>query len=331
MSMFDSWRLCASLLFAVFLLNSKVSCAEEDKRSLFAMRGSPSKVHDLFVQHYPGGKEAFLEAVRERSDWSPLQLFEYSRSDTWSKKWTPFDAMGPVIQCPAQIFESFGKGDGEKHICGSMKDDDCVVISIGSHNEWDFELALIAKYPHCKVHTFDCYVRAMVPASIRSQVTFHPVCAGPQDKVDGGKQFMSWGSIVKKIGLQKPPTAMKMDIEGFEWTVIPAIIKSNVMVPESFSFELHYDTSIQEVPWKGRLKSSPEIGLFMELLYSLGYALVDRHDNVRCISCSEIVTAKVLLNSRFPHHAGTELQSNFAGNATAAKALNVDPFPTFPH
>lgn len=325
----SSWISAACI---ILLLRAHSSRAEEvDRRSLFAMRGAPSKVHDLFVQHYPGGKESFLEALRERSDWSPLQLFEFSRTETWNTNWQPFEAMGPVIQCPSQIFESFGKGDGEKHICGSMRDDDCVVISIGSHNEWDFELAIIRKYPNCRVHTFDCYTRSVVPPSIQKQVSFHPICAGVKDQVVNGRQFMSWGSIVKTIGLQKPPTAMKMDIEGFEWTVIPAIIKANVMVPESFSFELHYDTSIMDVPWKGRKRTSAEIGLFMELLYSLGYALVDRHDNAKCNSCSEIVTAKILLNTRFPHHAGTELQSNFAANVTTHAQLKVQPFPTFPH
>ena len=61
--------------------------------------------------------------------------------------------MGPVIQCPPNILESFAKGDGEKRICGSIKKDDCVVISVGSNNQWDFELDLIAKYPQCKVYT----------------------------------------------------------------------------------------------------------------------------------------------------------------------------------
>jgi hypothetical protein len=291
----------------------------------------PTRVHDLFVKHFPGGMEAFQEAIRERSDWSPLQLLEYSRVERWDDGWGRFKAMGPVIQCPSAIFESFGQGDGEKRICGSMKDDDCVVMSIGSHNEWDFEEAVIAKYPNCRIHTMDCYVQGTVPVAIKSQVTFHPICLGVEDAVVAGHRFMTWLSVVKEIGLTKSPTAMKMDIEGFEWTAIPAIIKSNVHVPESFSFELHYDTSINEVTWKGRRRTDPEIGLFMELLYSLGYVLVDRHDNERCGSCSEIVTAKLLPNTRFLHHSSALLQSNFASNTSHPNILKVDPFPTLPH
>lgn len=291
----------------------------------------PSRVHELFIQHYPGGHAGFLEAIRERSDWSPLQLFEYSRQEHWGNGWDRFKAMGPVIQCPAPIFESFGKGDGEKRICGSMKDDNCVVMSIGSHNEWDFEEAVIAKYPNCRIHTLDCYVDGHVPEAIKNQVTFHPICLGVENQVIAGHRFMTWLSVVKELGLTKAPTAMKMDIEGFEWTSIPAIIKSNVHVPESFSFELHYDTSINEVTWKGRQRTDPEIGLFMELLYTLGYVLVDRHDNELCGSCSEIVTAKLLPNTRFLHHSTLMLQSNFATNGSHANILKIEPFPTLPH
>jgi hypothetical protein len=305
------------------------SASEGVKRELSA--AMPSRVHDQFLQHYPGGQAAFFEAIRERSDWSPLQLFEYDRTERWGNGWDRFNAMGPVIPCPPAIFESFGKGDGEKRICGSMKEDDCLVISIGSHNEWDFEEAVIQKYPKCRIHTLDCYVTGTVPAAIRSQVTFHPICLGVEDAVIAGHKFMTWLSVVKEIGLTKAPTAMKMDIEGFEWTSIPAIIKSNVFVPESFSFELHYDTSINEVLWKGRQRTDPEIGLFMELLYSFGYVLVDRHDNERCGSCSEIVTAKLLPNTRFLHHSSAALQSNFATNGTHEKLLKIDPFPTLPH
>jgi hypothetical protein len=310
-----------------FVLASSVWAELLTKRETHTV---PSKVHELFVQHYPGGREAFLEAVRERADWSPLQLFEYSRKEKWGHWWERFDAMGPVIQCPAAIFESFAKGDGEKHICGGMKDEDCVVISIGSHNEWDFEEAVVKKYPHCRIHTLDCYAQVQVPASVQSQVTFHPICLGVEDNVVAGHRFMTWLSMVKEIGLTKPPMAMKMDIEGFEWTTIPAIIKTNVHVPESFSFELHYDTGTDEVTWKGRQRTDPEIGLYMELLYNLGYVLVDRHDNAICGHCTEIITAKLLPNTRFLHHTAT-LQSNFATNETRPKLLGVDPYPTLPH
>jgi hypothetical protein len=302
--------------------------ATEAKRNLAS---KASKLHELFVQHFQGGEAAFQESIRERSDWSPLQLMEYNRIEQWGNGPKRFDALGPVIPCPAPIFESFGQGDGEKRICGSMIDDACVVISIGSHNDWDFEVAIAQKYPNCRIHTLDCFIPCKVPAAITSQVTFHPICLGVEDATIEGRQFMSWLTLSKELGLTKPPTAMKMDIEGYEWTTIPAIIKSNVHVPESFSFELHYATSVEQVPWAGRFKVDPELGLFTELLYSFGYVLVDRNDNPGCGSCSEVVMAKLLPNTRFLHHSSAALQSNFATNGTHEKLLKIDPFPTLPH
>jgi hypothetical protein len=316
------------LSFLLLLVGSFGEQEHGNNSSVVNVHLGTSKVHELFVKHYPGGRESFLEAVRERAEWSPLQIFEYmhagrgNQDPKWGGDHGRFDAMGPVLHCPSEIFESFGEGDGEKRICGSMIDDDCVVISIGSYNQWDFEEAVIAKYPHCKIHTFDCYVTGVVPDQIKDQVTFYPLCIGVKDEVIKGHEFLSWPSVVKKVGLTKPPTAMKMDIEGFEWTVIPAVIKSNVLVPESFSFELHFFTHIPEIAWCGRGRTPPEIGLFMEFLFNFGYVLVDRHDNPFCPHCTEIVIAKLLPNFRFAHHGAQHVLPG---------KLGVLPFPTRPY
>jgi hypothetical protein len=292
-----------------------------------------SNVHGLFEKSYPGGSSAFQEALRERADWSPLQIFEYSKNSTWAEGPSRFNALGPVVQCPTGVLETFAKGDGEKRICGDVKSKDCVVISVGSRNEWDFEVDLIAKYPQCVIHTLDCYVGAVtVPESIKHRTTFHPICLGTEDKTHDGRKFMTWGKFAAEIGLKKAPTALKMDIEGYEWAVIPAMIKSNVFVPESFSFELHYVTNrkkFTDLDWSSRRRLDPEIGLFSELMFHLGYVLVDRNDNPYCAVCSEIVMAKLLPNTRFVHHNGA---SNFARNGSTQKSiLNVLPYPTKPH
>lgn len=298
----------------------------------YAKEGQGSEIHDLFVQYYPGGAPSFQEAIRERADWSPLQLFEYQSTDAWGEKWDRFNAMGPVVQCPEKVLESFGAGDGEKRLCGTIRNDDCLVISVGSHNEWDFEEALLAKYPHCRVHTLDCFAdNAKVPATIQKQVTFHPICLGVRNEIVDKRVFMTWLTFADKIGLSKPPSALKMDIEGFEWALIPAIIKTGKFVPESFSFELHYSTHpmFTTILWTPRLRTDPEIGLFMELLYNFGYVLVDRHDNPLCLHCTEIVISKLVPSTRFAQHTTNALQSNFAThNQTHQHLLNVDPYPT---
>lgn len=147
---------------------------------------------------------------------------------TWPWDHRRFDALGPVLQCPPAIFTSFGQGDGEKRICGLPHDasaqqaigapgsPQCVVISIGSKNWWDFERAVSAAMPHCVIHTLDCTVKLRVPPALRNKVHPHQICLGEKTETvrPRGLRFMTWGDFVAHIQLKAPPVALKMDIEG---------------------------------------------------------------------------------------------------------------------
>jgi len=147
---------------------------------------------------------------------------------TWPWDHSRFDALGPVLQCPPAIFTSFGQGDGEKRICGLPHDasaqqaigapgsPQCVVISIGSKNWWDFERAVSAAMPHCVIHTLDCTVKLRVPPALRNKVHPHQICLGEKTETvkPRGLRFMTWGDFVAHIQLKAPPVALKMDIEG---------------------------------------------------------------------------------------------------------------------
>ena len=130
---------------------------------------------------------------------------------SWKHNNTRFDALGPVLQCPPQLMNTFGTGDETKRFCGlnvnkARKDGrgeskhaprrdekreraaggraagECVIVSIGGANKWGFELEISRKMPHCHIHTLDCTVDGRVPAEIRSKVTFHKVCLGIRDE-----------------------------------------------------------------------------------------------------------------------------------------------------
>lgn len=208
--------------------------------------------------------------------------------------------MGPVLQCPASMMSSYGRGDEEKRVCAAAdtikNSSNCVVISVGSNNQWGFEMAIAQSHPHCQIHTLDCFVSHVeVPGHIGAQTTFHPVCIGPEDIVIEGRSFLTWRTFAKSIGLKSLPTVLKMDIEGYEWDVIVDIIRSNYMVPLSISFELHYETARTTLKWEGRDRHALELGAFMDFLYTRGgYVLVDRHDNGECTHCSELVVARLL-------------------------------------
>jgi len=237
-----------------------------------------------------------------------------------------FDALGPVLQCPRSILSVFGKGDGEKHICGlrasldrdstnaasgsgANKHKSCVIISVGGQNRWDFELSIARALPHCHIHTLDCTVYGLIPDELKKHVTFHKVCIATENnnitgvvyngtsEIQMDMQFMRWTDFTTTIGLTEPPDVMKMDIEGFEWSVLTDLAASTPrhLLPRSISLELHYESSMTTLPlWNRRLRGPFEIGSWMDFMFTRGnYVLVDRNDNSHCPHCSEIVIAHI--------------------------------------
>ena len=202
--------------------------------------------------------------------------------------------IGPV--CPTQL-ETYGKGDGEERACGlSAQRPPCVVISIGSNGEWEFEEDVVRK-TRCTVHTFDCTVPASTvpPSSIRERVHFHRQCIGATSRnVPGVGEFLAWPALLARIGAAEPPSYLKMDIEGFEFDVLGAMLETAAsLLPQQIGLEIHYKTRFRELPWFGRYKGAGEIGLFMDMLYRRGgYHLTDRNDNPFCKHCTEVVLTR---------------------------------------
>jgi hypothetical protein len=90
------------------------------------------------------------------------------------------------------------------------------VLTVGSHDDWDFEVDFLSKHPHCYIHALDCYASpSRVPVSIENQTTFHSICIGDSDEVLDGKTFVTYDSFVKSIGLSHRPAALLMQIDGW--------------------------------------------------------------------------------------------------------------------
>lgn len=173
-----------------------------------------------------------------------------------------------------------------------MGNNECVVFSIGSDNQWEFEEAIYARTP-CRIETFDCTVKdnAKVPETIQDRTRLHRVCLGDKEEFINDKQFSTWNSLLQIAEMSSAPTFLKMDIEGFEYPVMRAIIESGKNMPLQIAMELHYST--YEHIFHG-CKSSAEIYAFMNYLQVFGgYYLIDRRDNYHCPHCSEIVLAKL--------------------------------------
>jgi hypothetical protein len=217
-----------------------------------------------------------------------------------------FDMMGPVVNGCKKIHK-FGTGDEEKRVCWSseLSKPGCVVYSIGSNDQFGFETSVAQQTP-CMIHTFDCTVPnpRNIPQAYRDRIAYHAICLGSkQETTSDGKRFETLAGITELVG--KRATFLKMDIEGFEWDVLPAIISSAVsaittsspkdVFPTQIAVEVHYLTQMEQLSWRGRDKSAGEIfALFNYLFYSAGYAVIDRNDNPFCPHCSEIVLARVM-------------------------------------
>ena len=211
-----------------------------------------------------------------------------------------FEMLGPMTPKCHEL-EHFGSGDGEKRACSLSRfvresQDECTIISLGSNNEWDFEIAIYNAFPSCRIETFDCTVPQHIraPASIASRTTLHHVCVGPENLVD--PLYKSWKTILKMLGVKTAPLYLKMDIEGHEYQVLRSIVDDGTLLPIQIAFELHYMTQSEHLPWavNHNRKSSAEILTFMEYLqYQGGYYFIDRRDNMACPFCTELLITQL--------------------------------------
>ena len=176
-------------------------------------------------------------AAAERFKWS--QYVE--NSDTIKRNRGPIKyrkvdiplMIGPVsLQCKDGLKsfggvprQSDGVVDGAKKTCGLTGENNCVIFSIGSFNEWAFEEAIF-NGTNCTIHTFDCTLGTggtsylaqtggvQVPRALSSRVFGHNFCLGAKDEKIGGNEFRTWESLLQIAKVTQSPTYVKMDIEG---------------------------------------------------------------------------------------------------------------------
>jgi hypothetical protein len=136
------------------------------------------------------------------------------------------DIAGPVGPACKHPLTAFGGGDDEKRAClhpddlskmgkqkSSEQNPDCTVYSIGSNNQWDFEMSIYNK-TSCRIETFDCTCDGNVPNKIKDRTRFHKICLGDRNKTVNGKQHLSWSEMNSVVGVKSAPSYLKIDIEG---------------------------------------------------------------------------------------------------------------------
>lgn len=198
---------------------------------------------------------------------------------------TMWRAMGPVSPTCCR-FEGFGHGDGEKILCANSKTfsgNACWILSLGCQGKWSFEKEIV-KRTNCKIHTFDCTGTWPIPEELQGRVTLHKTCLGKDD--DPREDYVGWNRIIamgSTRGAKKMPALVKMDIEGYEFPVLQALLSKGdeSMLPEQLAIEMH------------AYKATPK---FMGELFTnftrRGYSMTHRADNPWCAHCTEITVSR---------------------------------------
>jgi hypothetical protein len=162
------------------------------------------------------------------------------------------------LPCPKKYgLVRYGKSSGTgKVLCGIAtvaSSTKCIVYSLGSNNNFDFEEALTRK-TSCEVHTYDC--TSSPPKKPIKGLTFHKVCMGEKTNLqqfmfhNDGKTaisdnetyiFKRFSQIIKENN-HTYVHVLKMDIEGAEYAVFADIFNSEqgITLPFQISFESHW-------------------------------------------------------------------------------------------
>ena len=245
------------LILVLVSVKGDVNVIEGGKSYLLELPPRRMKVCDnVIVKDIPGGAEAVLAAGKNYVQWMHNHTAGIITLEPFGGAWKWEMARISPPQVPACThLHIFGNErtnyDEAKRFCyfpDIKPPGQCVAYSIGSNNNWAFEEHMYAD-SDCKIETFDCTLNATIPESIRSRTRFHHICIGAVDSVDEKHQrFATVSNLNKAAGRNEGPDYFKIDVEGYEWTILKQMVKqaeSNVEVhthlPLQIYAEYHLD------------------------------------------------------------------------------------------
>ncbi len=243
--------------------------------------------------------------------------------ETSHKPYKSLPAVQPLAGC-----QRYGSGDGGKYVCsaGALQPG-CVIYSLGSNGNFEFEQAMLAATP-CEIFTFDCTVEAARVPALPPRIHFHALCVG--DSEEASSQYRSLFSLMQQFG-HSQVDVLKVDVEGWEFRLVEGVFRAVVQrsssgaappLPMQILMEQHY-LSNEQMRW-GRGNnpglSSGEMAILWMNLVEMGYALVSaggsssssstpfshhthhplcppaaqvhREDQPECPYCTELVAAR---------------------------------------
>lgn len=174
-----------------------------------------------------------------------------------------------------------GLGDGPKWICDPHRIDknDCLVYSIGSNNNFEFENSVLKDISeNCEIHTFDPTVGTS-PSRKPAAVHFHPW--GLANESSGNMKTMQ--DIISILGhANRKIDIFKIDCEHCEWETFPTFVKfPNI---RQIQIELHGTKKAEE---------------FFRAMYKNNYVVFHKESNTYGCSGNCIEYAFIKLSDSF--------------------------------
>ncbi|KAG2486233.1 hypothetical protein HYH03_015058 [Edaphochlamys debaryana] len=259
-----------------------------------------------------------LEAVHNLSMWRStlLSRVEQFMTDVGHSDHpgghSRFDPFMPVVACPpGRPLHMVGNAtpqdhDGGKWLCGlpqprpGSEARPCIILSLGSNNNYVFEEAVMKESP-CRVVTLDCTVDGR---NLSDRHTFHKLCIGSQDTADKNPGlFVTYPQLTAKLGLESSPL-LKIDVEGYEFPVLSAWTETTAGLPEQIAMEIHSsnaasDSSANPPRWHRPEFGVRDLALVFWHMANLGYAIISREDNVWDNGVAEYSFLRVEAPARF--------------------------------
>jgi len=189
----------------------------------------------------------------------------------------PFSDLIPVFPelCPHPQRYPERSLDGGKVSCHHawLNSSDCVVLSLGSNNDFQFEESISAQ-SLCRTHTYDCTSNPPPRPILRH--SFSKKCLGNSTN----DLFVSYASALREAHAHKVDY-LKIDIEGAEHIVFPHMLQdlSQDRWPQQIASEVHiykqYTPAVMIATYR--------------MLFERGYVIAYREENPLTRHATEVV------------------------------------------
>lgn len=185
-------------------------------------------------------------------------------------------------------------GDGGKWVCdphritASTSKRGCLVYSVGSSNNFDFEEAVLREIsPDCEIHTFD-HTIGMTPSNLpkHGKVAFHPWGLVQSDQ---GASLKSMATIVHELDHDgRTIDILKIDCEGCEWETVRGWFQGGIVIRQVL-VEVHAGT--QDVMPLPAME-------FMSFMKQQGYVIFHKEPNIAWALGTCVEYAFLLLDTK---------------------------------